>query len=54
MWDRLRYLESMIEDGIPLVVAMNSEDTGADAVLAAMSTWEVFVGLFPTSHAGLR
>lgn len=44
MWDRLRYLKSMIEDGIPLVVAMNSQDTGADVALAAMSMWEIFRG----------
>lgn len=38
MWDRLRYLKYLAKAGIPAIVALNSYDTGADKILATMSS----------------
>ncbi|KUI53884.1 hypothetical protein VP1G_01153 [Cytospora mali] len=41
MWNRLRYLKTVTDEGIPLIVALNSQDTGADNVLSTMR-WACF------------
>lgn len=37
MWHRLHYLKSLTEDGVPLIVALNVQEKGANNVLATMS-----------------
>ncbi|ROW05045.1 hypothetical protein VSDG_00511 [Cytospora chrysosperma] len=42
MWDRLHKLKHMIEDGVPLVVAMNAQETGTNKVMVNIR-WTCFM-----------